>query len=110
MRLVMLGSVLSLLTMPPGAEVELRTFRFRDPAIEITAGDAVRWINRDAIAHTVTSGTPDRPDSLFEGRLEHAGAGFAHRFDRAGTYPYFCARHRFMRGHVRVVPHPNGAR
>ena len=42
--------------------------------------------------------------------LEHAGAGFAHRFDQAGTYPYFCARHRFMRGHVRVIPHSNGAR
>jgi plastocyanin len=110
MRLTMLGSALWLLLVAPGAEVELRTFRFRDPVIEVAAGETVRWINRDAIAHTVTSGMPDRPDTLFDGRLERAGEGFAHRFDRAGTYPYFCARHRFMRGHVRVVPHSNGAR
>ena len=110
MRLVTLESALWLLLMETGAEVELRTFRFRDPVIEISAGEEVRWTNRDAIAHTVTSGTPAHPDTLFDGRLEHAGAGFAHRFDQAGTYPYFCARHRFMRGHVRVIPHSNGAR
>ncbi|MFL5493760.1 MAG: plastocyanin/azurin family copper-binding protein [Gemmatimonadales bacterium] len=37
------------------------------------------------------------------------GSSFGHRFDRAGTYRYYCDRHHFMRGEIRVVPDANGA-
>ena len=94
---------------PATPTVEVRTFRFREAVLEVAAGDVVHWTNRDRISHTVTGGTPERPDSSFDGRLQGAGSEFVHRFDIPGTYTYFCARHRFMRGEIRVVPHPHGA-
>ena len=109
MRLARLAVPLLLLFDPSDRTVELRTFRYGEPAVEIVAGATVRWINRDAIEHTVTAGRPDRPDPAFDAPLAGAGSEFVHRFDTPGTFPYFCARHRFMRGEVRVVPNPHGA-
>ena len=109
MHLVRPALSLVMLLAPSERTVELRTFRYRDAVVEVVRGDAVRWTNRDRIAHTVTEGTPDRPGLAFDGVLDGEGGEFVHRFDRPGTYPYFCARHRFMRGEVRVVPTPHGA-
>jgi plastocyanin len=47
---------------------------------------------------------PDRPDGAFDHRLAAKGAAASVRFDTPGTWPYFCARHSFMRGEIRVVP------
>ena len=105
-----LGLAALVLLTPSDGAVEVRTFRFRDPVIEVVAGGAVRWSNRDQITHRVTSGRPGQPDSLFSGSLDRAGSTFVHRFDRPGRYPYFCARHRFMLGEVRVLTHTEGAR
>jgi plastocyanin len=90
------------------AAVDVRTFQFREAALEIPVGTAVVWSNRDAIEHTVTSGVPDSADGAFAGRLADSGATFSHSFDRAGSYRYFCDRHRFMRGEIRVVPLTHG--
>ena len=92
----------------PPVAVEVHTFQFTQPSLEIPAGTEVVWSNRDAIEHTVTSGAPDSADGGFAGRLADSGAVFRHRFDRPGTYRYFCERHHFMRGKIRVVPHPHG--
>ena len=109
MHAARLGLTLVLALAAPDTAVEVRTFRFRESAVEVPVGSEVRWINGDEIGHTVSAGTPERRDPLFDGTLDGAGATFAHRFDRAGTYPYFCARHPFMRGEVRVVTHTEGA-
>jgi plastocyanin len=90
------------------AAVEVRTFQFRDPAIEVPIGTEVVWSNRDAIEHTVTSGTPDSANGVFVVRMADSGATFSHVFDRLGTFGYFCDRHHFMRGQVRVVPLTHG--
>lgn len=92
----------------PSATVVVRTFQFQEARLDLPAGARVVWTNRDAVEHTVTSGIPDRPDGRFQGRLPEAGATFRHRFDRPGVYPYFCARHPFMRGEIRVVPATHG--
>ena len=92
----------------PPAAVEVHTFQFSQPSFEIPVGTEVMWSNRDAIEHTVTSGAPDSADGTFAGRLADSGAVFRHRFDRPGTYRYFCERHHFMRGEIRVVPPTHG--
>ena len=92
----------------PSATVEVRTFQFSQPTLEVTVGTEVVWSNRDAIEHTVTSGAPDSADGGFAGRLADSGAVYRHRFDRHGTYRYFCERHHFMRGEIRVVSHTHG--
>jgi plastocyanin len=90
------------------AAVEVRTFQFRDAMIEVPIGTEVVWSNRDAIEHTVTSGAPDSANGVFAGRMADSGATFSHVFDQVGTYDYFCDRHHFMRGQIRVVPLTHG--
>jgi plastocyanin len=92
----------------PPAPVEIHTFQFNRSSIEVPVGTEVVWSNRDAVEHTVTSGVPDSADGGFAGDLADSGAVFRHRFDRPGSYPYFCQRHPFMRGEIRVVSHTHG--
>jgi plastocyanin len=90
--------------------VDIRSFGFRNTAIEVPVGTRVTWTNRDAVEHTVTSGVPGSGDGRFTGRLRGPNATFSYTFDRAGTYPYFCDRHHFMRGEIRITPQREGAR
>jgi plastocyanin len=92
----------------PPAPVEIRTFQFSQTSLEVPVGTEVVWFNRDAVEHTVTSGTPGSADGAFTGRLADSGAVFRHRFDRSGTYRYFCERHHFMHGEIRVVSPTHG--
>jgi plastocyanin len=83
-------------------------FDTRERTIEVPIGTEVVWSNGDAIEHTVTSGPPDSANGVFAGRMADSGATFSHVFDRLGTFGYFCDRHHFMRGQVRVVPLTHG--
>ena len=86
------------------ATVVIRTFAYAPATLEVEAGTTVVWTNSDDIEHTITSGTPDRSDGAFDHPLAAKGATASVRFDTAGTWSYFCKRHSFMRGNVRVVP------
>ncbi len=70
--------------------------------LKIQVGDTVSWSNDDSAAHTVTSGTPDRIDGVFDSGLFMSENTFDFTFDRAGTYPYFCMVHPWMLGEVIV--------
>lgn len=89
---------------PAPASITVKTFAFAPKTLEIATGTTVTWTNADDIEHTVTSGAPDRPDSAFDHALAAKGATARVRFDTAGTWSYFCKRHSFMRGEIRVVP------
>ena len=71
-------------------------------SLEIQAGDTVSWSNDDTAAHTVTSGTPDGPDGVFDSSLFMAGNTFEFTFDESGTYSYFCMVHPWMIGEIIV--------
>lgn len=86
----------------PAASVVIHVFQFAPASIAVTRGARVTWVNRDAIEHTVTAGTPDAPGGRFDARLPSAGASATVQFDERGAQPYFCARHPSMRGEVRV--------
>jgi plastocyanin len=98
--------VLSLVALaaPAGSQqgVTLQTFQFKPTPIEVPAGTKVSFTNQDDITHTVTSGTPDSPDVKFSQRLEGKGATATVELGKPGVYPYFCERHRSMRGEIRV--------
>lgn len=82
--------------------VTIQTFQFTPASIEVPTGGAVEFANGDDIAHTVTSGTPERRDGAFDHRLDGRGASTTVRLTRRGVYPYFCDRHQSMRGEIRV--------
>jgi plastocyanin len=86
----------------PPVAVAIKTFQFGPDTVVVRPGDSVEWRNADAIEHTVTAGAADQSRPAFDGTLAGAGATFTARFDRSGTYPYYCARHSFMQGVVVV--------
>ena len=82
--------------------VTIQTFQFKPTPIEVPAGTRVSFTNQDDITHTITSGTPESPDGKFSHRLEGKGASATVELTKPGVYPYFCERHRSMRGEIRV--------
>jgi plastocyanin len=89
---------------PAAPQVTIKTFAFGPKTLDVPAGTTVVWTNADDIEHTVTSGMPDQPDGRFDHPLATKGATASVRFDSAGTWSYFCKRHSFMRGEIRVTP------
>ena len=86
---------------PAAAAAEVRVaidnFSYTPPSVTVPVGAAVVWTNRDDVPHTVTSTT-----RAFASPAVDTDGTFSFRFDRPGTYPYFCAVHPHMTGQVIV--------
>ena len=85
------------------ASVAIRTFQFAPDTLRVKAGTRVVWSNADEIEHTITSGSPESRDGRFHGVVASRGATYSAVLEHAGTYRYFCDRHRFMNGTVIVT-------
>ncbi len=89
---------------PQATSVKVALFRFQPGTLQVPAGKTVTWQNDDAIVHTVTAGAPGQPSGDFDKELPDKGASASVRFDRPGTFKYFCARHpEAMRGEITVT-------
>lgn len=85
----------------PGCEATNECYVPHEVTVDV--GGEVTWSNDDTAAHTVTSGTPEGgPDAVFDSSLFMAGNTFSHKFDKAGTFHYFCMVHPWMVGSVIV--------
>ena len=82
--------------------VVIRTFQFTPDTLRVKPGTRVVWSNADEIEHAITSGNPDKPDGRFSGVVDTRGATYSATLEQAGTFSYFCDRHRFMNGTVIV--------
>ena len=71
-------------------------FSYSPPTVTVPAGAAVVWTNRDDVPHTVTS------TSRAFGSPAWTRTDVFVRFDRPGTYPYYCAVHPHMTGQIIV--------
>lgn len=80
------------------ARVRMVDNAFRPRRITITRGTRVRWTNRGEIVHTSTSTA-----GLWDSGLLVPGEAFTRRFNRVGTFRYFCTVHTTMRGRVIVT-------
>ena len=92
----------------PGCEVYNTCFFPYDVTIDV--GGSVTWTNSDENLHTIASGDLDVDPNMvrtdypngFDSGLVMVGEQFSHTFEEAGTYPYFCYVHPWMRGIVNV--------
>jgi plastocyanin len=98
------GDVVTGTTDLEGDEVEvlMQNIVYDPPQITVPAGTTVVWTNLDEVIHTVTSGTRENPDGLFDSGDIPAGGTFSYTFDEPGTYQYFCIPHPGMDGTVIV--------
>jgi plastocyanin len=78
-------------------EVFIQSMAFNPATITVAAGTTIKWTNKDAVAHTVTSDT-----GLFDsGNIGNNGI-YSRTFPTAGTYQYHCAIHPSMTAEVVV--------
>ena len=79
------------------AEVKIDNFVFGPQTITVPAGTTVTWTNKDDIPHTVVS-----TDGVFKSKVRDTDEQFSYKFDKAGTYSYYCSVHPKMTGKVVV--------
>ena len=88
-------------TIVEGASSHYPNGPFFSPAnLTVKVGKTVTWVNKDTVTHTVTSDG----SSLFDSGFMPTGATFQFSFTTAGTYPYYCTVHPFMKGTIVVTP------
>ena len=75
----------------------VQDFLFRPGRLEIAAGTTVAWTNDGQVVHTVSA-----EDGSFDSGPIEPGERRGLTFSRAGTFPFHCTPHPFMRGVIVV--------
>lgn len=81
--------------------------------VSINVNETITWTNNDTETHTVTSGiggglnslltnSKGKPDGLFDSGLFGADQFTSIRFNKSGTFDYFCTVHPWMEGIIHV--------
>jgi plastocyanin len=80
--------------------VDIHNFAFSPATITIKVGGTVTWKQLDTVGHSVES--VSSPPSWTTSKVLSTGQTFSHTFAKAGTYPYICGVHNYMKGTVVV--------
>jgi plastocyanin len=75
------------------ATVTLTNTVFTPKTVRVKAGGTVTWENKEGV-HTVAA-----DNGSFESDTLQAGQSFSHKFDKPGTYRYYCSFHGSKGGH-----------
>jgi len=65
----------------------------------IPQGDTVQWINDDTVGHTVTA-VRFNSGLIWPQGSAYGPSSYSHKFDKSGTFAYFCQIHPYMSGVV----------
>ena len=78
--------------------MDIADFKYGPEKLTVAAGATVTFVNRDKAPHTATA-----QDKSFDTKTlnQNAKEGSV-TLDKAGTYKYYCAFHRFMEGEIVV--------
>jgi plastocyanin len=77
--------------------VTISNFAYSPTPVTITQGQSVRFVNEDDVGHSVTA-----EDGSFDSKVLDKGKSWTYKFDKAGTYKYYCTIHPSMHGIVTV--------
>ena len=89
------------ITQPAAADTiyaDIRQLAFAPAELDVKVGTTIIWTNRDPLPHTVTA-----TDGSFDSGLIEPGKRWSHTFSKAGSFPFTCTPHPFMRGIVEVT-------
>ena len=64
--------------------------------------ETITWKNQDSAFHSVTSGSYENPDGLFDSGHIDPHESFSYTFEESGPYPYHCTLHPWMAGTILV--------
>ena len=80
-------------------DVKISNFKFAPASVAVKTGGTVTWTNEDSAQHTATD---DKSTPPFDTGTLDQGDAKKVTFKKAGTYPYICTFHPFMKGTVVV--------
>ncbi|MGE5850408.1 MAG: plastocyanin/azurin family copper-binding protein [Candidatus Methylomirabilota bacterium] len=87
-------------------QVKIDGVAFEPPIIQVNLGDSVTWTNNYKQPHLISTFKKVKGASVQDGVLDSpmlkTGESFTHKFEKPGTYEYFCPIHVFMLGKVVV--------
>ena len=72
-------------------------FKYIPASITVKVGESVTWQFKDATPHTATA-----EDKSFDSEVKKQGESWSYTFTKAGTFPFHCTPHPFMKGVVVV--------
>ena len=78
-------------------EVKIDNFTFGPMELTVPVNSTVTWVNKDDIPHTVVA-----TDGAFKSRALDTDQKFSFKFEKAGTYTYYCSVHPKMLGKIVV--------
>jgi plastocyanin len=81
----------------PAAAASMSASAYVPADIDVLVGDTVRWSNDSVRDHTVSA-----DDGTWSSARLGMSDAYTRRFDDAGSVPYYCKLHVFMRGVVNV--------
>ncbi len=82
---------------PPANQVFIQGMAFSPATLTVSVGTTVKWTNKDAVTHTVTSDS-----GVFDSGNKANGETFSFMFMTAGTYSYHCTIHPSMTAKIVV--------
>ncbi len=91
------GKVINIEIVEPNKDFNSWTYAPGNMAVHV--GGKITWTNAGQAAHTVTA---DEGSAFDSGALE-AKAQFTWTFTKAGTFPYHCTFHPWMKGTITVT-------
>ena len=83
-------------------EIFLQGMAFSPVNKTVSIGTTLKWINKDGVNHTVTSGVPGSPNGIFGSGNFGKNGEFSFTFNQAGTFKYYCNIHSSMTGTITV--------
>ncbi len=79
------------------------SFAFSPATLTIKVGTTVTWTNMPQAGHTVTSDDGKSFDSGISNPIAASGGTYSFTFPKAGTFPYHCQIHPFMKATITVT-------
>jgi plastocyanin len=77
--------------------IEIKNYIFAPATLTVKAGETVTWINHDQVPHTIVE-----TNTLFRSAALDTDDKYTYKFEKAGTYKYFCSVHPQMTATVVV--------
>ncbi|HSD63515.1 MAG TPA: plastocyanin/azurin family copper-binding protein [Ignavibacteriaceae bacterium] len=87
---------------PGPNEIFIQNMSFASGTRTVALGTTLKWTNKDAVTHTVTSGVPGSLSGIFDsGNIAPQGS-FSFTFHQTGVFKYYCRIHTSMTATITV--------
>lgn len=83
--------------------ITIRNFAFDPQTLTVNAGSIVRWVNYDRVTHRIVFIDTAGRDTDVDSSVLSASQSWSSKFDKPGTYNYYCKIHPDMKGKIIVV-------